>query len=271
MRYYGYSPMIKNINSKHSKGYTIIELMIAAVLGLVLLLGVMQIYLASTQTNRLQAGAIEVQDRGRFLLAIIEKDLQRAGWRNFDTDQTKLLKYVNFSGSDNDTEGDGLYDSIQIEYDADDEDDLYGRDDDLLIDKVYNCGGTEVTRGITISNQYVIDITDDNDALNCNSREYLRGVDSFQILYGVDNNVPQDGIIDGYMDADQINANTSFQTKVIAVRIGFLLRSSPNILDVGQRNINKYQVLDVPFTAPGDRKLRRLFTKTIMLPNHPLN
>jgi len=60
-------------------GLSLIELMIAMVLGLILTLGVMQIYLGSSQTYRLTDAIAHTQENIRFAATMIERDVRGAG------------------------------------------------------------------------------------------------------------------------------------------------------------------------------------------------
>ena len=247
--------MKNNILNTKQRGYTLIELMIAGVLGLILLLGVMQVYLGASQTNRLQSGVIEVQDMGRFALSYLEKDLQRAGWSNVDPgiNLGTLDAHIDFTGTSNAT-GDNNSDAITIRYQADTE---------LGVDTEYDCDGTAMAHSDEIVNVYTVS----GGALLCNGREVLSNVVSLQILYGVESFATlTDGIVDGYLRADQI---AGYEELVIAVRIAVLLRSTNNVLD--ENNTNSYTVLDTTYTVPAsnNRQLHRLFVKTILLPNRP--
>jgi len=247
------------INSKQQGGYTLLELMIAGVIGLILLLGVMQIYLSASRTNNFQSSVIEVQDKGRFILALLEKDLQRAGWSNIDpgVDLGTLDAHIDFSSSSNGT-GFNSSDAIRIRYESDTEDG---------VDADYSCDGAFVPDGELIVNTYSITDTDGDGigALVCNGRELIEGVESLQLLYGVESITgTQDGIVDGYVSAASIGG---YEELVATVRIAVLLRSTNEPLE--QNNTNTYQLLDTTFAAQNDRALRRSFTKTILLPNKP--
>src|SRR3990167_803275 len=67
---------------KAQTGYTVIELLIAATLGLVLLAGVGQLFVGSNQSFRLQRQLADVQDSGRFGLSFMREELERGGWAN---------------------------------------------------------------------------------------------------------------------------------------------------------------------------------------------
>ncbi|GAB2584360.1 PilW family protein [Nitrincola alkalisediminis] len=61
------------------KGFSLVELMIALVLGLIIILGVTSVLLSNLQTYSLTQGQSQVQENGRFSLDIIGQDLRMAG------------------------------------------------------------------------------------------------------------------------------------------------------------------------------------------------
>ncbi|MFN3579563.1 MAG: PilW family protein [Pseudomonas sp.] len=65
--------------SAAQRGLGLIELMIALVLGLVLVLGVVQIFLASKQSYALQQHQSAIQENARYLLSRISTELRQAG------------------------------------------------------------------------------------------------------------------------------------------------------------------------------------------------
>lgn len=62
-----------------------------------------------------------------------------------------------------------------------------------------------------------------------NNQELVEGVDDLQLRYGLDTSNPADGVIDRYLDAEQIHsaANLSF-AQVIAVEISLTVRAETN-------------------------------------------
>ncbi|MCW7755246.1 PilW family protein [Desulfobotulus sp. H1] len=92
----------------------------------------------------------------------------------------------------------------------------------------------------------------------------ISGVDNFQVRYGVDTN--GDGMVNGYVNA---NAVTDWG-RVLSVRFGLLLRtpliSDPNApADAGTYDVSGNGATD--FTAPGDRRMRMVFSGTVGLRN----
>ncbi len=63
------------------KGFSLIELMIAITLGLLLMAGVLQIFLASKQTYTSNNALSRVQESGRFAIDFLTNDIRHAGYR----------------------------------------------------------------------------------------------------------------------------------------------------------------------------------------------
>jgi len=71
-----------------SVGLSLVELMIAMVIGLVLLLGLMQVFAASRTASRLSEGLARVQENGRFAMDFLQRDLRMAGHFGCVNDQS---------------------------------------------------------------------------------------------------------------------------------------------------------------------------------------
>jgi type IV pilus assembly protein PilW len=69
------------------RGVSLIELMIALVIGLILLGGLIQIYLSTKQSYNAQEQLARMQESGRFAMDVITRDLRRSGYwgGNVDT------------------------------------------------------------------------------------------------------------------------------------------------------------------------------------------
>lgn len=68
---------------KHQRGLSLIELMIAILLGMILLLGVVQLFLSSKNTYTTQQGLSRVQETGRLAMQFIARDTRMAGYTGF--------------------------------------------------------------------------------------------------------------------------------------------------------------------------------------------
>jgi len=60
-------------------GFSLVELMISLVLGLILTLGVTQIYLSSSDTYRLTDGLARIQENARFASEFLGREIREAG------------------------------------------------------------------------------------------------------------------------------------------------------------------------------------------------
>lgn len=64
-----------------SNGFTLIEIMVALVLGLLLTVGTIQIFVSSRATYRVEEALARLQENGRFAIEFIVKDLRIAGYK----------------------------------------------------------------------------------------------------------------------------------------------------------------------------------------------
>lgn len=71
--------VLPSTTPRSASGLSLIELMIATVLGLILTLGVVQVYIGSSQTHRLTDAIAHAQENLRFVTTIIERDVRGAG------------------------------------------------------------------------------------------------------------------------------------------------------------------------------------------------
>jgi type IV pilus assembly protein PilW len=71
---------MNNYNNNKQKGLTLIELMIALVLGLLLVAGVVQVFISNKQTSRVTEAQSRLQDNARFALEILTRDIRSAGY-----------------------------------------------------------------------------------------------------------------------------------------------------------------------------------------------
>lgn len=73
-------------------GMSLIELMISLVIGLVLMLGITQVFIASHAASRLSEGVGRAQENGRFALEFLERDIRMAGHMGCVNDQAHIVR-----------------------------------------------------------------------------------------------------------------------------------------------------------------------------------
>ncbi len=66
--------------SARQRGLSLVELMVAMVIGLILMAGVTQVYLSNRQTSRIQEAASRLQENGRFSIQFLARDIREAGY-----------------------------------------------------------------------------------------------------------------------------------------------------------------------------------------------
>lgn len=75
---------------KHVQGLSLIELMIALLIGLILLMGLIQVFGASRTAYQLSEGLARVQENGRFAMDYLQRDIRMAGHYGCVNDQARL-------------------------------------------------------------------------------------------------------------------------------------------------------------------------------------
>lgn len=81
---------MKPVNRRQAAGLSLIELMIALLIGVILLLGVVQIFAASRTAYQLSEGLARTQENGRFAMDYLQRDIRMAGHFGCINDQARL-------------------------------------------------------------------------------------------------------------------------------------------------------------------------------------
>ncbi len=235
-------------------GFTLIELMIGMIVGLVLLLVIGTVFVSSQGVFREQEDNARVQENGRFALEIIGRSIKQAGHVEIPFTGFKVeFTGIAISGTNGDT---GVADTLTVQFEG-----AIGDSD---------CEGTVVgVAGQIIQNHFNIDAA--NAELQCDGQVsftpgvpgaapvgpvLLSDVEDLQILYGVDTNSDQS--VDQYTDLP------ADWEQVITARICVLIRSEKtNVVSAG----NYLDCNGASIVIPADRRLRRAFTSTINLRN----
>ena len=68
------------LRSERQHGFTIVEMMMALVIGLVLTTGILEIFMGSKRVYRVQEGLARLQENGRFAVEFMARDLRMAGF-----------------------------------------------------------------------------------------------------------------------------------------------------------------------------------------------
>ncbi len=232
----------------NQRGFTIVELMIAGLLGIVLTAGVIQLFIGSNKNYSLQDELANVQEDGRFALIFLQNEIQRGSWiSDFNMQVPPGIDLANSS--------DGASDTMAVSY--------------SLPPDSPDCNGAVVASGVVV-NQFFIGGAN-GDELLCRGngagstpQPLISGVRSFQVLYGVETSAQcPDGAVNQYMTKTQIDAMGG-NVVVVSVRVALLLASEDDVLD--QAEAKTHEVLDTQ-VATDDRLAYRTFQQTVYMPN----
>lgn len=206
-------------------GLTLAEMLIALGLGLlVLLLGSVLLLSAASSYQALADGA-RLDDGGRYALEIIARAVRQTDFVDWDGAGAADDASPNIRGLDARTldrasdgiamarpAGDNSSDVLALRYPG--AGPAPGGDGSVL-----NCAGFPVAAGATPDQRgwsifYVARAADGIAELRCKYQgksswgadAIVRGVDSFQVLYGIDTDMPRDGLANRYLSASALDA-----------------------------------------------------------------
>lgn len=235
---------------KNSKGFTLVELMVGMLLGLILIAGIFTIYLSSKETNRTAEGVISAQSDAQLALSFLKEDISRTGWVN-----NSSLAYTMASPLPSDFatyEGGAGSDILKVHYESCDSSVAENECISSGADSA-DCNGVAVTPGATITNTYQVTA----GVLTCNSQPLVDNVTDFQVLYG---QLSSNGL--EYVTADNIT-NSS---RIHSIRFGFVLSSEG---DTSDTNISRDIDLLGKTVSVNDRKLHLKYESTVVVLNKP--
>lgn len=277
-------------------GLSLVELMVALVLGLVLMTGIIQVFLSSRQTYTTNEAMARMQENGRFALEFISRSARLAGYAEPIYIGEKPLPIVrpsctgqpgdlpdtppcSLNGNGNGSDSIGFIMRPPI---------IDGARRDCI---GHNLDNPATPAKLIDGNDLIINefsIQDDNgqSALTCRTYAYdsvtgvgkwtagpgyqslIDGIDRLQILYGISTEGDSRSA-NQYVSADRVGGNLSDWQKVRSVRISVLANS---VVTTNSMPANRqFALLDAaPLTAAdlnNDQRSRQIFTTTIQLKN----
>ena len=240
---------------KHTqKGLTLIELMVALVLGLIFSAAAFQLLFANQRTFSLQQGIAALQEDGQMALRYMSADIRNAG--RGTVLQGTIPPVVLDPASAHGHSQNGTNDQLVIQY--------YGTSD---------CQGTASPTEVHIVNRYYVT----GNSLLCSGNlssgtvTLLDGVESFHVQYGLDTNKDDTLGVTQFANASSTMLDPSAPgaddaPALVALRLAVLLSSSEAGLHVPSGSTTHY-ILDQTITSPNDRSIRRAFSTTVHIRN----
>lgn len=258
------------VRHNSQQGFSLVEIMVAMLLGVILLGGTITIYASSKDSYRLQENIAGMQENARFALFALRRDVEMAGF-------PRVLGISPFIAANNDGDvfdangvllNDG---SIKPTVDGDS-----NNSDTVTIQyqssapSNRDCLGAVIPDGDMVINQYFIS---DANELHCRgignaaSQPLVENVTNLQALYGVDSD--NDSVANLYVTAKQVSdgvviAGTPDWDRVVSLRLALLVASESS---TGAAQKQSYTLLDAPALTMNDGIMYRVFSTTIPLRN----
>jgi type IV pilus assembly protein PilW len=235
------------------KGFTLIDLMVAIVLGLLLIAATMAVLISTKQGYRLENGLSLMQATGRATLDLLSREVMMAGFPQSENIESFIPAMTTDGGGSSS-------DQFAVRYKS---------DTDCLNDAtpVYGNGKQYA------KNVYFID---PNNNLRCRTLAeddstlkegvVVQGVENMQLLYGEDNT--DDGVVNAtrYVTA----GNVTDWNNVVSVRIGIVVNSQSAIA-TSDDDVTYTLFGQTPTAAGADHMRRRAYTTTAVIRNRMQN
>lgn len=224
---------LPRIGKRKQTGLSLVELMIALVLGLIVVSAVFNTYLGSTRSSRFSQGLQHMQENGRYGITTLQRGIRLAGYSSVG--ELTPFDIANSSAT-----------SIVVR-----------------MQDTRDCNGADTTAvGGIAENTYAHNDVDQTITCTGNvggvAMPIVEGVESMRLLWGTD--ADGDRVPDRYeaydpaIDADQ----------VIAMRVAILVNSDEPIRS--RKGEETHVLLDTEVTT-NDKIARSVFTNTVMLRN----
>lgn len=272
---------IQKMSNKQS-GLSLIELLIAMVVGLFLLVGITTSYLSSKKSSITRDQISILEDNGRIALEILTETLQHTGYRSsgLAVSQSSFMtggRPKSFSCGTgtvsvvNETifpevtiKNDKAGDVIGITYLGDEglNTDCAGED----LPKVCQVGAGVDINAHQIHNAFFIDDKNNLQCAGSRTNELVaiaEGVENIQVLYGI--NVDDDPLktVERYVNADDVGDNN--WGLVVSIQVAILVRTLMEVKDKAETQ--SFTLLDEEVDTATDRYQRAVFSTTINLRN----
>ena len=85
----------------HQSGFTLVELMVSVVLGMILINGVIQVFLSNKQTYQVTEGLSRMQENARFALDILVRDMRMIGYMGCSNLNMPMVNVVDLNKDGN--------------------------------------------------------------------------------------------------------------------------------------------------------------------------
>jgi len=258
---------------RRQTGFSLVELMVALIIGLFVLAGVGSVYITGKRSYQARDGLSLLQENGRIAVQMVERVVARAGYPLFAEitpvidDKASLEKWAAPVGLPFSLDRTGLEsDTLTVAwmpYAIGEE-----ANPDQLTESASDCLGNRPDPNAiperTLSAFYIKDQT-----LMCfgsngtRPQPLVENVVAMHVEYGEDRT--GDGFADQYVRLSDVQT----WKKVVSIRIAFLVSSGEDVLERPADGPQTFLLAGerVTLDRPGDKRLYRVFSSTIPLRN----
>ncbi|MCH9697239.1 MAG: PilW family protein [Gammaproteobacteria bacterium] len=262
-------------------GFSLVELMVAMLVGLVILGAIIQVFVSSKKSYLAADDSSLMNDNSRYILTVLNNQLRMAGHLfepllgRDDSLVSQSVTLTNPSASITFDPGTFLFGTAT---DNGNYDTLYMRFQGSSAKPIKICGVSANSDAIHIVRYSVTTVNYEKGpntgvlsclATNGSVQNFGDHIDMFRVLYGIDTD--GDSVTDKYVSANKVlpvnstkPASGSEWQQVVSLKIGLLLRSNNPIKS--NSNSETYQVLDKSVSY-SDAFARKVVTSTISLRN----
>ena len=283
---------------RSTSGFTLIELMISLVLGLLISAAVIQVYLTNTKTASTQKSGSELQEASVFGLQQLESHLRLANLGNSVTSITDttagggiVISPKNIGLESTDTSK-----NLYFTRNGGDSNITGINSDQLMIQfknttgvKIADCESADIDPKATVIERYFIrssSTTGQGLLLACDAgrvtdtgitglsanyqsggSEVILGVDQFKILLGIQTDAPSDAGLMRYLTASEYLALSGTKPPITAVKIGLIVRGSSPV--IGSNVATSFKLLGAtqPLKSGQPKLVRTTYESTTLLRN----
>lgn len=273
------------------RGLSLIELMIAMLIGLFMLLSISSVYLSNVKTNKIRDQFSLLEDNARIALDSMRNVIEHTGYKgrqNTIIENPFIIASTVINNDATCTPGRTIVNNAPVTLDGGTGNDIDTNIDSIGV-KYLGTGGviTDCSGGASmqascqlsdpanpatkissqIYNVFHLDSVTDRllcaGSLDKSGGEQLiaEGVENMQIVYGVDTSGNK--IANEYVNAGSLNGKWS---QVVSIQIAVLVRSQRPVKDKAEQI--SYDLLGTQILSPNDKHQRAVFSTTVYIRNN---
>ena len=221
--------MRPNPTSRHARGFTLVEIMVALAIGTVIMLGVTTVFMSVLRSYTVQNGVSDTNDTGRYAMQYLARHIRMAGYRDSNWARGRLVDVMEFTN--------GASDSLTVTYESE--------------------TGCNLAGGAVTAIDNVFDVV--GGVLRCNGRRIIDGVDEMQVFLGEDTDA--DGVVNRYVDPGTAGVDLN---NVLTISVNLLVRSDSNRVATGA-SPRAFGFWNTP--AGADGRIRREYSMIVKVRN----